>query len=332
MKVVFAESPARKDRDYSIEKAMCPPGTQFQFAIFDPKAQDNSQFYRDIADADVVIDVYTYFGRKEIDAMDHCKCISFQSSGYSLADLDYAAQKGIAVASVVDYCKEEVSTHAIALMLTLQRGIWIHNRTIQEKKIWSTQTFRDVTRLETQTLGAIGLGRIGQLTAKKAMGLGMKVIAYDPYLPPEVASGIGVELVDFDTLLNQADVITIHMNLTAENTALLGRKEFEKMAKRPYIINVARGLMIDEEALVWALDQGLIRGAGLDVLKDEYPELENHPLLGRDNVILTPHVGFYSKTSLDKLTEYAMENALLCYNGQYEKARAVRNGVGLSKG
>lgn len=122
MKVVFAESPARKDRDYSIEKAMCPPGTQFQFAIFDPKAEDNSQFYRDIADADVVIDVYTYFGRKEIDAMKHCKCISFQSSGYSLADLDYAAQKGIAVASVVDYCKEEVSTHAIALMLALQRG------------------------------------------------------------------------------------------------------------------------------------------------------------------------------------------------------------------
>lgn len=132
-------------------------------------------------------------------------------------------------------------------------------------------------------------------------------------------------------LLRQADVITIHMNLTDENTALLGRKEFEKMERKPYIINVARGLMIDEEALVWALDHGCIRGAGLDVLKDEYPDLENHPLLGRDNVILTPHVGFYSKTSLDKLTEYAMENALLCYNGEYEKACVVRNGVGLPK-
>lgn len=331
MNVVLVESPARANRDYSIEKALCPDGTKFSFAIFDPKASDNSKFYEDIAEADIIIDVYTYFGKKEIDAMKHCKCISFQSSGYSLADLDYAAQKGIAVCSVVDYCKEEVSSHAIALMMALQRGLWIHNKTIQEKKIWSTKTFRDVKRIEGQTLGAIGLGRIGQLTAKKAQGLGMNVIAYDPYLPPAIAKDMGVKLVDMDTLLAEADVITIHMNLTDENTYLLNHDTFLKMKKKPYIINVARGKMINEKDLVWALDEGLVRGAGLDVLEDEFPDLEGHPLLGRDNVILTPHVGFYSTTSLDKLTEYAMQNALDCYNGDYKKANTVRNGVGLNE-
>lgn len=219
--------------------------------IADMKAEgDNAEFYKLLEDADVVINSYVYFGKKEIDALKKCKCISFQSTGYNEVDLDYAAEKGIAVASILDYCTQETAENAIATMLCLQRGTLIYNRSIQEDKVWDCTVVQHQQRVEGQTMGIVGLGRIGRHVARIAgKGLGMKILAYDPFLPPEIAEAAGATLVDLDTIFAESDVISIHMNLTEDNVHMFDREAFSKMKKKPFIINEGRGPMISEEAL-----------------------------------------------------------------------------------
>ena len=324
MKVVFTEAPATKDRDMSIEFSVLPKDAETAIAVFDEHSEHNEQFYKDIADADVVINGYVYLGKKEIDAMPKCKVISFHE-----VDIDYATEKGIAVVSIEDYCTQETAENAVALMLFLQRGLRIYDRSVQQDKQWIYDAAKGLKRIEGQTMGIVGLGRIGRSVAKKAKGLDMHVIAYDPFLPAEVAESVGVELVDMDTILEQSDVISIHMNLTDDNYHMFNKELFAKCKKQPIIINEGRGAMICEEDLAWALDNGLVRAAGLDMLESEFPELDKCPLLGRDNVIITPHSGFFSDTSMDLLCRLSTINALLCYEGRYKEAHIVRNGIGL---
>lgn len=329
MKVVFTEAPATKDRDMSIEHSVLPKDAETAIAVFDEHSEHNEQFYKDIADADIIINGYIYLGKKEIDAMQKCKVISFQSTGFNEVDIDYATEKGIAVVSIEDYCTQETAENAMALMLFLQRGLRVYDRSVQQDKQWIYDAAKGLKRIEGQTMGIVGLGRIGRSVAKKAMGFDMNVIAYDPFLPKEIADAIGVQLVDLDTILEQADVISVHMNLTDDNYHMFNKELFAKCKKQPILINEGRGAMICEEDLAWALDNGLIRAAGLDMLESEFPELDKCPLLGRDNVIITPHSGFFSDTSMDLLCRLSTVNALLCYEGRYKEARIVRNGIGL---
>ena len=136
MKIVLAEVPYTKDRDISVEKSCVPEGAELTMAVFDEHAENNDAFYAEIKDADIIIDGYVHFGKKEIDAMDHCKVISFQSTGYNEADLDYAKEKGIAVCSILDYCTQETAESAMALMLNLQRGIRQYDRSVQQDHVW----------------------------------------------------------------------------------------------------------------------------------------------------------------------------------------------------
>ncbi|MEG1633058.1 MAG: C-terminal binding protein [Oscillospiraceae bacterium] len=330
MKVVFAECELTMGRDTSVEVAMCPPGTEFVTAFLDHSKEDNSKFYEDIADADVLLNSYIYFGKKEIDALKHCKCISLQATGYNEIDMEYATQKGICVASILDYCTQETAENAFTLMLCVQRAIMTYNRSVQIDRIWDVKAASHLQRIEGQVMGIAGLGRIGQSVARKALGFGMSVIAYDPFLPPEIAENMGVKLVDKDTLLSESDVISIHMNATPDNVHFLAMDDFKKMKKHPVIVNEGRGPMVSEDALVWALDNGVVRGAGLDMLEQsEFPDLTENRLLGRENVIITPHAGYFSDMSDYLLCKLSMENALLCYEGRYKEAKVVRNGIGL---
>ena len=329
MKIVHTESPDTKDRDISIERSCCPPDAEFITAVYDNNSDNNDEFYEIIADADIILNWYVYFGKRELDALKHCKVISFQSTGFNEVDIDYATEKGIAVVSIEDYCTQETAENAMALMLFLQRGLRVYDRSIQQDKRWVYDEAKGLKRIEGQTMGIVGLGRIGRSVAKKARGFDMNVIAYDPFLPREVADSIGVPLVDMDTILEQSDVISVHMNLTDDNYHMFNKALFAKCKKQPILINEGRGAMICEEDLVWALDNGLIRAAGLDMLESEFPELDKCQLLGRDNVIITPHSGFFSDTSMDLLCRLSTVNALLCYEGRYKEARVVRNGIGL---
>lgn len=327
MKVVFTEAPATKDRDMSIEFSVLPKDAETAIAVFDEHSEHNEQFYKDIADADVVINGYVYLGKKEIDAMPKCKVISFQSTGYNEADLDYAKEKGIAVCSILDYCTQETAESAMALMLNLQRGIRQYDRSVQQDHVWDYQVVPGLKRIAGQVMGIAGLGRIGQSVARKAQAFDMEVIAYDPFLPPAIAENLGVKLVDFDTLLAESDVLSLHMNLTEENYHMFNKEAFMKCKKHPIIVNEGRGPLICDDDLVWALDNGYIRGAALDMVESEDPDLSTCPLVGRDDVLLTPHSGYYSDTSNYLVAKLSMDNALYYVAGEYDKVKSIRNGV-----
>lgn len=327
MKIVLAEVPYTKDRNMSVEQSCCPEGAELAVAVYDEHSEDNAAFYKEIEDADIIIDGYVYFGKKEIDAMKNCKVISFQSTGYNEADLEYAASKGIAVCSILDYCTQETAENTMALMLNLQRAIRQYDRSVQQDKVWDYGVVQHLRRIEGQTMGIAGLGRIGQSVAKKAKGFDMNVIAYDPYLPPEIAEGLGVKLVDFDELLAESDVISIHMNLTEDNYHMFNKETFRKCKKQPIIVNEGRGALVSDDDLLWALEEGYVRGAALDMLESENPDLNNCKLLGRDDVLLTPHSGYFSDTSDYLVAKLSMDNALYYVSGEYEKVKSIRNGV-----
>lgn len=327
MKIVLAEVPYTKDRDISVEKSCCPEGAELAIAVYDEHSANNEAFYKEIENADIIVNGYVYFGKKEIDAMKNCKVISFQSTGYNEVDLEYAASKGIAVCSILDYCTQETAENTMALMLNLQRAIRQYDRSVQQDKVWDYGVVQHLRRIEGQVMGIAGLGRIGQSVAKKAQGFDMPVIAYDPYLPPEIAEKLGVKLVDFDTLLAESDVISIHMNLTDENYHMFNKETFKKCKKQPIIVNEGRGALISDDDLLWALEEGLVRGAALDMLESENPDLNNCKLLGRDDVLLTPHSGYFSDTSNYLVAKLSMDNALYYFNGEYDKVKTIRNGV-----
>ncbi len=333
MKITFIETPVTKERDMSVEFATCPADAEIKVAVFDEHSDNNEQFYSAIADADAVCMYgYVYLDKQKIDAMPNCKVISFQSTGYNEVDFDYATEKGITIVSILDYCTQETAENAFTMMLALQRDTITYNKAVQQDHIWQVNQTRRLKRVEGQTMGIVGLGRIGQSVARKAKGFDMEVIAYDPFLPPEIAEGIGVKLVSFDTILAESDVVSIHMNLTEENVHMFNKAAFQKMKKKPLLINEGRGPMVNEVDLAWALDNGLVRGAGLDMLESEVPDaqyLKNCPLVGRSNVILNPHSGYFSDTSEYLVSKLAVENAVLCLQGRQKEAKVVRNGIGL---
>ncbi|MEG1633672.1 MAG: C-terminal binding protein [Oscillospiraceae bacterium] len=327
MKIVLTEVPYTKDRNISVEQSCCPEGAELTIAVYDEHSDNNDAFYAEIADADIIVDGYVYFGKKEIDAMKNCRVISFQSTGFNEADLAYAKEKGIAVCSILDYCTQETAENTMALMLNVQRALRQYDRSVQVDKVWDYSVVKHLRRIAGQVMGIAGLGRIGQSVARKAQGFDMEVIAYDPYLPPEIAEKLGVKLVDFDTLLAESDVISIHMNLTDKNLHMFNKEAFKKCKKQPIIVNEGRGALISDDALVWALDEGLVRGAALDMLESENPDLSTCKLLGRDNVMLTPHSGYFSDTSDYLVAKLSMDNAINYYNGEYDKVKSIRNGV-----
>lgn len=335
MKFVFAETPATINQSHEVDFTFLPEGAEYIVSEYDPNApitcEKNQKFVADIKDADVILNSYAYFGKELIDAMDHCKCISFQSTGYNAVDLEYATSKGIAVISILDYCTQETAENAIASMMALQRNTINYNRDIQEKRVWDWTAHPGMKRVEGQTISIIGFGRIGQHVGRIAgKGLGMRVLAYDPYLPPHIAEEQGAVLVDLDTALAEGDVISVHMNLTDDNKYFFNKETFAKMKKHPIFINEGRGEMVEEEALKWALDEGIIRGAGIDMLESEDPDLNNCCLISnppRDNLIIMPHVGYWSDTSDLLVRKYSVENAVAYCEGRYADVKVIRNGV-----
>ncbi len=258
-------------------------------------------------DADGVLVTYAKITGDMIRQMTKCRVISRFGIGVDNVDIPVATEKGIVVTKVPDYCIDEVSDHAMALLLSAVRKIPMGTDQVHAGT-WKMPNFVPIHRLRGSVLGLAGFGRIPQLVAPKAQAFGMKVIAFDPYLPKEVFDKAGVEQVDFPTLLKRSDYISVHSPLTPETKGLFGADAFKQMKKGAYIVNTARGPVIDEQALAAAIDSGHIAGAGLDVMTTEPPV--NSPLIGKKNVIITPHTSFYSDESLVELqTKAAQEVA-----------------------
>jgi D-3-phosphoglycerate dehydrogenase len=226
-------------------------------------------------------------------------------------DLAAATQRGVMVANVPDYCIEEVSDHAIAMLLSLWRGVTTYDRAIRNGT-WSTTERQPMPRLAGKVLGVIGVGRIGAQAARKAAGVGMRVIGYDPYLSSLPA---GIQKVTLDELLQQADAVSLHMPLTAESRHLINEAALRKMKPSALLVNTARGGIVDTAALIRALREGWIAGAALDVLEQE-PVPRDSPLLSLPNVIVNPHASWYSDESVPELKRKTAEIAVAVLRGQ----------------
>ena len=250
-------------------------------------------------DADAVLVTYAKLTREVLNQFTRCKAIGRFGLGVDNIDLPTAKEKGIAVNYVPDYCIREVSDHAMALLLSLIRKVPLSNKLVQSGR-WEMPAVVPIRRIEGTVLGLIGFGHIPRLVAPKAQAFGIKVVAHDPFAKPEVFKAANVESVDLDTLFKTSDYVSVHAPLLPATRGMMNASAFAKMKKGAYIVNTARGPLIDEPALVAALDSGQIGGAGLDVVAAE-PLAKDLPLLGRDNVIISPHTAFYSIEALNEL-------------------------------
>ena len=269
-------------------------------------------------DADGLINQYAPISAKVIAELQNCQVITRYGVGVDTVDLEAATEKGICVANVPDYCKDEVADHALALLLSWTRKVTWANRHVKNG-IWDYKTSVPIYRLRGRILGLVGFGMIAQSLAAKVEPLGLRVIAYDPYIPEELAKEKGVALVSLEQLCKQADIISVHVPLMPSTKGLIGADQFRLMKKEAIIINTSRGPVIDEEALVAALRNNQIAGAALDVVEKE-PIRPDHPLLSMDQVILTPHIAWYSEESAAEMrTKAAMGIADVLLHGKYPK-------------
>ena len=262
-------------------------------------------------DADGIINQRMPITREIIKSLNKCKVIARYGVGVDNIDIKAATEYGIIVANVPDYCIDEVSTHAIGLILGCARGIVLFNSKVKEKR-WGFSLAKPLFRTQGKTLGIFGLGRIGSEVAKKAMEFGLNIIACDPYVS-KVNNRI--KMVDFPQLLSESNFISINASLTDETWHAFKENELKAMKKTAYLINTARGSIVDEKALYKALREGWIAGAGLDVLEKEPPDWDNL-LLKLDNVIFTPHSAFYSEESYIELKTRTAKAVLSVLNGK----------------
>jgi D-3-phosphoglycerate dehydrogenase / 2-oxoglutarate reductase len=250
-------------------------------------------------DADAILVTYAKLPAELLQQLTRCKAIGRFGLGVDNIDVPAATARGIVVTYVPDYCMQEVSDHAMALLLALARKVPFSNKLVQAGR-WEMPAVAPLRRLEGQVLGLIGFGNIPRALAPKAKAFGLKVVAYDPYAARDVFASAGVESVSFDDLLARSDFISVHAPLLPATRGLVNAAAFAKMKKGALIVNTARGPLIDEPALIAALDSGHLGGAALDVVTTE-PLAKDSPLIGRDNVILTPHTAFYSIEALEEL-------------------------------
>jgi D-3-phosphoglycerate dehydrogenase len=249
-----------------------------------------------LKDADGLINHFAPMTRRVLERLPKCRVISRCGVGVDNVDVAAATELGIMVANVRDYCIDEASNHTIALLMACARKLFPLNQAVKSG-VWKPTMPRPIHDFRVQTLGIVGYGKIGRATARKAQAFGLTVIVYDPRIKP---LDPGMRFVSFDELLAESDYICIHASLTDRTRGLFSDETFDRMKPTAYLINSARGPIVDEAALYRALSQGKIAGAALDTMVKEPPDPEN-PLFACENLIVTPHVAWYSEESIDLL-------------------------------
>lgn len=271
---------------------------------------DEAEIIRRIGDAEMVYTNKTPISRRVIDACPNMKFISMLATGYNVVDYAYAKEKGIPVTNVPTYGTASVSQFSIALLLEVCHHIGHHDASVHggnwAKCIdWCYWDY-PLIELDGKTIGIIGFGRIGQSEGRIAKAMGMKVLAYDLY--PNDSGRAIADYVSLDELYAKADVISLHCNLTPENTCMINKDSIAKMKDGVILINNARGQLINEQDVADALNSGKMGAAGLDVVYTE-PIREDNPLLKAKNCIITPHISWAPKESRQRIMDCAVENA-----------------------
>jgi D-3-phosphoglycerate dehydrogenase len=268
---------------------------------------------RAAASADGLLVTYAKITADMIAQMPRCRIISRFGIGVDNVDLAAATSAGIVVTKVPDYCIDEVSDHTLALLLALVRKIPSSSARTHAGR-WEMKAVVPIHRLRGSTLGLVGFGRIPQLVAPKAQSFGMTVVACDPFAPADAFTRANVKQVELQELFAVSDYVSLHTPLVPETRGLINTDTLRRMKRGAYLVNTARGPIIDEAALASALDSGHLAGAALDVMTQEPPPPS--PLFGRDNVIITPHTSFYSEESLVELQVKAAQEVVAVLSGK----------------
>ncbi len=308
--------------DY-IRQVFQPAEVDYRY-VYSPNADDVIVAARD-ADVLMLIPGRPAITNKVIEDLPRCRHILAFTIGFDAIDIKAATEHGILVTNMPGTNYEEVADHTMALILACSRSIvelnqlvkngeWLVDRMHSRlgREIWPR-----MARLQGQTLGFIGFGNIARNVVPRARGFEMRLIAFDPYVAPGVFDGLGVTGVGFDELLAESDFISLHAPLTESNRGLIGLEQFRKMKPTAYIINTARGPLIDRDALYTALTQGLIAGAALDANEPEPSNPENNPLVSLDNVIMTAHSAGQSQTTFANMARRAPEQVFRLMRGEW---------------
>lgn len=303
-------------------RRLCPANWQAQFY---PDEADRIDLDKISAAGILSVFIYSALDAKRLSRLPSLRMIATRSTGYDHIDMAFCRERGIVVSNVPTYGANTVAEHTFALLLSLSRKVYqARERTLQgDFSFHGLQGFD----LMGKVLGVIGTGQIGRHVIRIAKGFQMQVIAHDAH--PDVATSerLGFEYTGLDELLARADVISLHCPLTPETHHLLGRRAFQKMKKGVYLINTARGGLISTDALLWALDGGIVAGAGLDVLEEEEAVREERELLSRcfdgrklravvrnhvlskhEQVLITPHIAFNSREAVERILTTTVDN------------------------
>ena len=266
-------------------------------------------------DVDGILTCFAQVTDKVLRSAEKCIVVGRYGVGVDNIAVATATELGMAVTYVPDYCVEEVSDHVLGLLLTWNRRVAYFDRMVKTSGWGSLSLTMPILRLRGKKLGIVGFGRIGQVVCRKALAFGFEVLTSDPFVPAETATQLGASMVGMQELLRESDFITLHSPLVPETRNLIGAAELDLMKSTAFLINCARGPLIDEDALYEALQNNRIGGAGLDVLVEAHPA-PDHPLLKLENAIITPHVAFFSEEAVLELEERAAEEVAAVLQGR----------------
>ena len=297
-------------RDWSTEtERLAAIGARF----VPTRAANEEELIANTRHADALCVTAARITRRVIEHLERCKVIVRYGVGFDVVDVEAATERGIMVCTMPDFCTEEVANHTLLLLLACNRRlIPLHDS--MRKGVWPRDELRRlrVGPLYGETLGIVGYGRIGRAMARRGRALGMRVVAADPYTPDPPEDGD--RILPLDEVLALADYVSVHTLLNEETRGLIGERELRLMRPHAYLINTARGPVVDQRALYRALSEGWIAGAGLDVLERE-PVPSDEPILKLPNVVLTPHSAFYSEAAVQRQHELAAENVISALTG-----------------
>jgi D-3-phosphoglycerate dehydrogenase len=269
---------------------------------------------RALASADAVIAVIgERWDALQFARLERCRLFVSPGVGLDAIDLEAASRFGIAVVNQPESCTDEVADHTFALILACVRKVpWLSARV--KGGTWDRTLFEPMPRLRGRTLGLVAFGRIGRAIARRASAFGLRVIAYDPYVDPALAAALGVELVSLERVFAESDIVSNVAPSTSETRGMLGERQFGSLRTGAIFTSTSRGAVVDEAALLWAVDSGRLLAAGLDVLAQEPPDPSN-PLLHRPNVLVTPHAAGYSDEVVGDLQRLAVEEIVTVFRG-----------------
>lgn len=308
--------------DHSVERAVFEHAGM-TFEILQTRSPD--ELVPRARDADALLVQYAQITPAIVNALPRLKVIGRYGVGFDTIDVAAASARGVYVCNCPDYCTEEVADHTLALLMAVTRQLFPLREHFGEGR-WSITQAHSISRLRGRVLGIIGVGRIGSAMARRTAPLGLRLLGHDPYIVDERFAELGVEPTSLADLLKQADFVTLHTLLSQETRHLLNRDRLAQMKPGAVLINTSRGGVVDTDALVAALRSGHISAAALDVLEQEPPPAD-HPLRSMSNVILTPHVAFYSNASFPTLKREVSEDVVRVLRGEAPKNAVNRESV-----